>query len=92
MVEKENFIAYVLPSIGSNYFKNHCMHTLLPYELASLLLYRNLSLPIQMHACHRDTYKIKIKKCLRTVFFMVLTNDSGEQVHHKSTTDCCLQG
>ena len=67
------------------------LHTLLPYELASLLLYRNLSLLIQMHACHRDTYKIKIKKCLGTVFFMVLSNDSGEQVHHKSTTECCLQ-
>ena len=62
-----------------------------PYELASLLLYRNLSLLIQMHACHRDTYKIKIKKCLGTVFFMVLRNDCGEQVHHKSTTECYLQ-
>ena len=37
---------------------------MLPYELASPLLYRNLSLLIQMHAYHRDIYKIKRKQKL----------------------------
>ena len=45
------------------------LHTLLPYELASLLLYRNLSLLIQMHAYHKDTYKIKRKKMFRNSLF-----------------------